>query len=113
MPHLIIEVAWDAATQEQLPRLVDAVHQTALACGMFEPSHVKTRAVTVSCYRTGTDDYPFIHAQLRIKPGRSSAQKQALSEAVLTALRQQEHDAGIVTVEVVEMDTGSYARYED
>jgi 5-carboxymethyl-2-hydroxymuconate isomerase len=112
MPHLIIEVAWDAAQPAQLPPLVDAVHRAVINSALFEPSHVKTRAIPVSCYRNGTDDRPFIHAQLRIKPGRTTEQKRALSAVVLAAIGGQQLDAQVVTVEVVELDADSYAKYE-
>jgi len=112
MPHLIIEVAQDAATPAQLPPLVDVVHTAAQSSGLFETGHIKTRAILVACYRTGTDDRPFIHVQLRIKPGRSGDQKKALAAAVLAAIRGQSLAAGVITVEVVEMDGASYAKYE-
>ena len=112
MPHLIIEVAHDAATPAQIPPLLDAVHTAARDSGLFQVGHIKTRAIPVACYRTGADDRPFIHAQLRIKPGRSADQKQALATAVLAAIRGQATAAGVITVEVVEMDGASYAKYE-
>jgi len=112
MPHLIVEVAQDAATPAQIPPLVDAVHAAAQASGLFEASHIKTRAIPVASYRTGMDDRPYIHAQLRIKPGRNDDQKKTLSAAVLAAIRGQALAAGVITVEVVEMDGASYAKYE-
>jgi 5-carboxymethyl-2-hydroxymuconate isomerase len=112
MPHLIIEVAHDAATPAQIPPLVDAVHAAARDSGLFQASHIKTRAIPVACYRTGSDDRPFIHAQLRVKPGRTAGQKKALTAAVLGAIRGQAPAAGVITVEVVEMDGASYAKYE-
>lgn len=112
MPHLIIEYPQDVVTPERLPRLVDAVHRAAVDSGLFEVSHIRTRAIPVACYRTGTDDRPFMHAQLRIKPGRTTLQKQALSEAVLSAMRREQPAVRVVTVEVVDMDDSSYAKYE-
>ncbi len=110
MPHLIIEYAHSLATDEQVPLLLDAVHDAALATGLFPESHIKTRAIPVQFYRTGTGSDPFIHAQLRIKAGRSEAQKKELSGVVLAAIKTQSWAAKVITVEVVDMDSASYAK---
>lgn len=110
MPHLIIEYSKESATDGQAAALVDAVHEAAMDSGLFESSHIKTRAIALAHYRSGTGG-PFIHAQLRIKPGRNEEQKKILSESVLAAIRSQELYSDVITVEVVEMDGYSYARH--
>jgi 5-carboxymethyl-2-hydroxymuconate isomerase len=111
MPHLIVEYAEASASEAQVARMLDAVHAAAESTGLFEPTHIKTRAVPVRHYRTGTGRHPFIHAQLRIKAGRDDAQKKALSHAVLAALKAQEFPVQVITVEVVDMDAGTYAKW--
>ncbi len=111
MPHLIIEYAQELATADQVTQMLDAVHDAAYATGLFEQSHIRTRAIPVEFYRTGTSRAPFVHAQLRIHSGRDATQKRLLSGAVLTALCDQGWDAESVTVEVVDMDKQTYARH--
>ena len=113
MPHLIIEYAEALATAEQLRPMIDAVHQAAVASGLFEEENIKTRVRSVAFYRTGTGQDPFIHAQLRILSGRSQEQKKLLSEGVLAAIRKQGWAAKIITVEVVDMDRATYSKYPD
>jgi 5-carboxymethyl-2-hydroxymuconate isomerase len=110
MPHLIIEYAETLATDAQVPALLDAVHNAALTSNLFPEDHIKTRAVPVKFYRVGSGGGSFIHAQLRIKSGRSDAQKTSLSTAVLAAINGQCWPADVVTVEVVDMDGVSYAK---
>ena len=112
MPHLIIEYAHDAISEAQAPLLLDIVHHAAINSRVFEVSHIRTRLVRVNHYRVGTDSKPFIHAQLRIKPGRTTDQKKALSEAVLAALKVQQTAVRVITVEVVEMVPETYSKYE-
>lgn len=112
MPHLIIEYAHDAITESQAALLLDIVHHAAINAELFDVSHIRTRLLRVEHYRVGTDSQPFIHAQLRIKPGRTLEQRKALSEAVLAALHVQQTAARVITVEVVEMEPDSYSRYE-
>ncbi len=114
MPHLIIEYAAPLAADEKVLALLDAVYEAALATALFPADHIRTRAIPVVFYRTGEASSPdsatFIHAQLRIKEGRSEAQKKALSRAVLAAIKRQQWPAQVITVEVVDMDTASYAK---
>jgi len=110
MPHLIIEYAETLAAEAQVPALLAAVHDAALASNLFPEDHIKTRAVPVRFYRVGSGGGSFIHAQLRIKSGRSEAQKKSLSTAVLAAINSQHWLADVVTVEVVDMDGISYAK---
>jgi 5-carboxymethyl-2-hydroxymuconate isomerase len=112
MPHLIIEYTHDALSDAQVPLLLDIVHHAAMSSGLFEAGHIKTRVLRIDHYRVGNEDRPFIHAQLRMKAGRTTAEKKALSEAVLAAIHVQQLAAEVITVEVVDMDVASYSRYE-
>lgn len=111
MPHVIVEFARELASDAQVMAMVDAVHRAVVASGLFEIDHVKTRAIPLMFYRCGTGSDPFMHAQLRIHAGRTDVQKKALSDAVLAALCAQGWPAKVVTVEVVEMNRASYAKY--
>lgn len=111
MPHVIIEFARELAQDAQVQDMLDAVHRAVAETGLFDESHIKSRAIPLSFYRCGAGSDPFIHAQLRIHSGRTDAQKKALSESVLTALRTQRWPAKVITVEVVEMDRASYVKY--
>jgi len=110
MPHLIIEYAQDLSIDDQIPILLDVVHQASTETGLFVESHIKIRAIPIRFYRTCGEKNTFIHAQLRIKEGRSSAQKKILSTAVLTAIQSMGWSVDVITVEVVDMDSESYAK---
>ena len=111
MPHLIIEYAQDLIPDKKIPAMIDAVHLAAMSTGLFEESHIKTRATPMVYYRLGNSNDPFIHAQLRILSGRDEKQKCTLSETVLNAICDQGWPAKVVTVEVVDMDRSSYSKH--
>lgn len=111
MPHLIIEYAQNMEVEDKVPAMLNAVHNAAVASGLFDEGNIKVRAIPLVHYRFGKGRDPFIHAQLRIQMGRNQDQKKALSNAVLKTLREQNWPAGMITVEVVEMDTATYAKY--
>ncbi|MBD3671382.1 MAG: 5-carboxymethyl-2-hydroxymuconate Delta-isomerase [Gammaproteobacteria bacterium] len=110
MPHFVIEYSLELADDGQVETMLDTVYQAALETALFDAGHIRLRAVPLRHYRNGSGG-PFVHAQLRIKPGRSDAQKKGLSAAVLGALRDQGWAATVMTVEVVEMDAESYAKH--
>lgn len=111
MPHVIIEFAEESVSEAQISPMLDSVHAAAASTGLFDPTHIKSRAFPLRHYRTGLDSGPFIHAQLRIKAGRDDAQKNALSHAVLAALKAQDLPVQVITVEVVDMDVETYAKW--
>jgi 5-carboxymethyl-2-hydroxymuconate isomerase len=87
-----------------------AVNDAVVESALFIPAHIKVRALPIDHYLVGGEDQTFIHAQLRIKSGRNDTQKKLLSELVLQALVQQ-LEAKVVTVEVVDMDKETYAKF--
>jgi 5-carboxymethyl-2-hydroxymuconate isomerase len=111
VPHLIVEFPQDAVEVEQVEALLDAVHGAALTTGLFDESHIRVRAIPLVHYRAAGRRDPFIHVQCRIHAGRTDEQKRQLSEAVLAAVRKQGVAVKVITVEVVEMDKASYAKY--
>ena len=111
MPHLIIEYAQDMYVDDKVPAMLDAVHNAAVATGLFDEGNIKVRAIPLVHYRFGKGRDPFIHAQVRIQMGRNHAQKKGLSNALLQTLREQGWPVSMITVEVIEMDTTSYAKY--
>lgn len=111
MPHVIVEFSEHLAAAEQVAPMLDAVHQAVLDTGLFEEEHIKTRAIPVRFYRTGSGTAGFIHAQLRILSGRTGDQKRLLSNAVVAALRDQGWAAQVITAEVVDMDRATYAKH--
>lgn len=111
MPHLIVEFSDVPSIANQVELLLDAIHHAAVATGLFDESHIRVRALPYAHYRVGGKQEPFIHVQCRLHAGRSEAQKRQLSEAVLAAVRGLGWPVKVATVEVVEMDRDSYAKY--
>jgi 5-carboxymethyl-2-hydroxymuconate isomerase len=111
MPHLVIEFSREQASDDQVETMLDAVHRSAADTDLFDESHIRVRAHPVDYFRMGGKRDHFIHCQCRIHTGRGEAQKRRLSEAVLSALREQQWPARTITVEVVDMDQSTYAKY--
>lgn len=113
MPHLIIEYPQDIAATEKVESMLDAVHGAAAATHLFEESHIRIRAIPLTHFRAGGKREPFIHVQCHIHDGRTDIQKRQLSEAVVSAISKQGLEVKVITVEVMEMDRASYAKYSE
>jgi 5-carboxymethyl-2-hydroxymuconate isomerase len=111
MPHLIIEFSHGQVSDEQVESMLDAVHRAAVATALFDERHIRVRAIPVNFYRIAGQRDHFIHTQCRIHAGRDHAQKRGLSDTLLQALTSQHWPARSITVEVVELERESYAKY--
>jgi 5-carboxymethyl-2-hydroxymuconate isomerase len=114
VPHLILHYTdnlngfdVDATLRELNRQLADS--------GEFDELAIKSRALPLAHYRIGVTDEPrgFVHALLKILPGRSEAVRQSLSRTVLATLQSQmpdAHPAVQLCVEVEELDARFYSK---
>jgi 5-oxopent-3-ene-1,2,5-tricarboxylate decarboxylase/2-hydroxyhepta-2,4-diene-1,7-dioate isomerase len=60
-----------------------------MATGAFATAALRSRAIEYTAYRVadGHPDNAFIHAVLRIRPGRTTALKRTVGESVMGAMR--------------------------
>ena len=103
----LVDFAADAA--------LDKLNRALAGSGHFDELAVKSRALTLTHYRVGNADEgrAFVHAQLKILPGRNEAVRRALSAIVLDALRSAmppHHPSVQLCVEVDELYAPAYAK---
>ncbi|CCQ11452.1 5-carboxymethyl-2-hydroxymuconate delta-isomerase [Pseudoalteromonas luteoviolacea B = ATCC 29581] len=84
MPHIIIEHSENLPILPQV--LVERVHKAAIATELFDPITVKTRAAAYQHFTIADHLDGFVHIQAHIMAGRTTEQKQVLSEALLECL---------------------------
>ncbi|WP_454726346.1 MULTISPECIES: 5-carboxymethyl-2-hydroxymuconate Delta-isomerase [Cupriavidus] len=117
MPHLIIELTENTRLACSQEELMDQANAALLASGQFNEPDIKSRCVTLTAYRQGTEarERAFVHATLRILDGRELAVRQALGKAVCEAITEQVRpglagESVQVSVDVVEMERASFAK---
>ena len=117
MPHVIIE--YSANLEEDVsPRdLVDRVHATIVATGVFPIGGVRTRAERRDVYRVADGDpsNAFCAILIRIGRGRDEETRKRVSQAVLATLADITADAfakrGLsLSVEIQEIDEAGATR---
>jgi 5-carboxymethyl-2-hydroxymuconate isomerase len=111
MPHITIEYSANLESDVAPQRLVDVLHETALASGVFPPGGLRTRAERRDVYRVadGDPDNAFVAVIARIGKGRSPETREAVAQALMAALEAETAGAfarrGLgLTVEVQEID---------
>ena len=116
MPHLIVEYS------ANLPHFPEAEALSALNAALCahpeiqDEADLKTRFVVADSFEIGTApaNRGFVHAQLRLLSGRTPEAKKDLSAQIATVLRERTpRPQGVLvqlSVEVVDMDRGSYAK---
>ena len=116
MPPLTIEYT------ANLPHYPEAETLTALNAALCAHPEIqdevdlKTRFIVADSFEMGTApaQRAFVHAQLRLLAGRTPQAKKELSEAIAAVLRERTpRPQGVaihLSVEVVDMDRGSYVK---
>ncbi|MBY0411449.1 MAG: 5-carboxymethyl-2-hydroxymuconate Delta-isomerase [Burkholderiaceae bacterium] len=116
MPHLTVEYSGN------LPHYPEAETLTALNAALCahpevqDEADLKTRFVVADSFEIGTSpaQRAFVHAQLRMLSGRTAAAKKELSECIAAVLRERTpRPSGVLvqlSVEIVDMDRGSYVK---
>lgn len=89
MPHILIDYTANLDSTVRERRLVEAVHQAALDCGVFPVWGVRTLARRVDQYRVGNGDAGngFVHISVRIAPGRTEAVRHRVTQELFAAVQ--------------------------
>ena len=109
MPHLIIEYSANAADHVDIDRLVDALHDAALASGVAALDALRTRAVARDHYAVADrhPDNAFVAVTARLGAGRSHDDQQRFLDTLIDTLDDTVGAAGrtmMLSVEYQEID---------
>ena len=88
MPHLIVEFSANIEHDIGLDALLDRLHATALATGVFPIGGLRIRAIRMDHYRIA-DNHPdnaYVHVTALIGHGRPLAVRQRAGQAIFDTL---------------------------
>jgi 5-carboxymethyl-2-hydroxymuconate isomerase len=88
MPHLIVEYSSNLEDRFDLDALLDKLHATAVATGMFPLAGIRIRAYAARHYRIAdcAPDNAFVHVTAIVGSGRPLDRRQRVSEQLFRAL---------------------------
>lgn len=116
MPHLIVEYSRNLAGFPEAQALTELNQAVTASPEIADEADLKTRFAVANSFAIGTAPEPraFVHAQLRLLSGRTPEAKRDLSERMAAVLRRlAPKPAGVLvqlSVEIVDMDRGSYTK---
>ena len=111
MPHIVVEYSANLDSHLSMRRLVDQLHATALATGVFPIGGLRTRAERRDIYAIadGNPDHLFVAVVARIGHGRDAETRHRVASELMRTLEKETievfraHGMGL-TVEVQEID---------
>lgn len=114
MPHLIIEYAANAPLQAQ--PLLQQLNKALAESGHFAEHDIKSRLHRTDDFLVGTLTTPrsYVHAVLKLMPGRSSTIKQELAQLITQTIQSQlslSSELGMqVSAEIIDFDVPHYTK---
>jgi len=114
MPHLIVHYTANLDGFDADAALA-AANRVLVDSGHFDDAAIKSRALPLDHFRVGSADagHGFVHATLKILPGRAETLRTALGRAVHDALVRCLPASDLhrqVSVEVIELQAATYFR---
>ena len=111
MAHIVIEHSSNLRERLNLPRFIQAIHEAALATGIFHTEEMRTRAFESSADRPAeaAADSAFIHLSVRVGHGRDLETRRRACEDIFAAACEQVRDLHArepfgISVEMQEQD---------
>ena len=91
MAHIVIEYSAGLRERLALPAFLSAVHQAALATGVFPIGGLRTRAYEAQHYvvADGHPDNDFVHLSLKVGHGRDLETRKRACETIFDAICRQ------------------------
>lgn len=112
MPHFIIECNRNTTKVLDGARMVQKVFDVALHSGLFAKANIKSRLKIYDESLVAGEDHDFVHVWGYIREGRSDAQKRALSENIVDAIKSMYQDIFLVSCDIRELDEASYVKIQ-
>jgi 5-carboxymethyl-2-hydroxymuconate isomerase len=92
--------------------MVQKVFDVALHSGLFAKANIKSRLKIYDESLVAGEDHDFVHVWGYIREGRSDAQKRALSENIVDAIKSMYQDIFLVSCDIRELDEASYVKIQ-
>ncbi|MDO6763656.1 5-carboxymethyl-2-hydroxymuconate Delta-isomerase [Agarivorans sp. 1_MG-2023] len=110
MPHCIVEYSKDLPATFNIEQVLLSLFEVLKDSAEFEEASIKLRAIAYPDLLSGLDEHSFVHVRLHILSGRSTAQKRALTEAMVEHLSPQLNMVKSLSAEVVDIQRESYSK---
>jgi 5-carboxymethyl-2-hydroxymuconate isomerase len=108
MPHFVIHCSENILSLKAEEELLQLVHDTAEATGLFNKGDIKVRIQSFKKYIAGNTKSDFLHVFGYIMEGRTTGQKADLSKTIITKLKSIFPGVPVLSMNVSEFEKATY-----
>jgi 5-carboxymethyl-2-hydroxymuconate isomerase len=108
MPHFLLDCSRSLLTLRAPEELIREVHATAEASGLFAQGDIKVRIRAYDDFTVGGTMNDFLHVFGHIMQGRTTAQRKALSVAIVKRLKELLPAVPVISMNVAEFERDTY-----
>ncbi|MEP1033508.1 5-carboxymethyl-2-hydroxymuconate isomerase [Ekhidna sp.] len=109
MPHFLLHTTTDTIALEQEERFLQAIHEEAVASGLFAEKDIKVRMDRYEKSMVGGKvNAPFVHVFGYIMQGRTTEMKAVLSKSIVARLTDMLPDIQAIAMNVDDFEAATY-----
>lgn len=108
MPHFVIDCSENILKLHLPAEVIEQVHDTADATGLFKKGDIKVRLRTFEHFTVGGTEEDFIHVFANIMEGRTVEQKANLSNRIVCKLKSMFPDVPVISMNIREFERATY-----
>jgi 5-carboxymethyl-2-hydroxymuconate isomerase len=112
MPHVILEASAPLTSHLKQHQVLRACHNVMLHSGLFNAADIKSRSYIAEDFLVGAAPHTgnFVHALIYLLEGRTPEQKQALTAAMHTALKEKISTETQISVDIRDLEKATYRK---
>lgn len=108
MPHFVIECSANVLTKQSADVIMNTVHDTAAATGLFADNDIKVRMIPFEYYKLGAGKESFLHIFAYIMQGRTTEQRAHLSKVIIEKIAPLLPDTSFLSINISEFEAATY-----
>lgn len=109
MPHFLLHTTSETISQEREDEFLYAIHEEAVASGLFAEGDIKVRIERFGRSMVGGEiNAPFAHVFGYIMQGRTTEQKAALSRSIVSRLNEMLPEVQAIAMNVDDFEAATY-----
>jgi 5-carboxymethyl-2-hydroxymuconate isomerase len=111
MPHFIVDCSEEILVSHSIDTILKYLHKVASQTELFEEDDIKLRINPFKSYLVGNKKQPFIHVFGHIMEGRSEAEKNLLSNAMVKRLSIMFPNVHYIAMSISEFSAVGYVNF--
>ena len=108
MPHFVLECSENVLAAASAKEVLTVVYQVARESMLFNESDIKVRIRPFADFVNGPANSDFVHVFGYIMEGRTIDQRNKLSRAIVTALKELLPDVPVISMNVINFEKATY-----